>query len=57
MGLLVSQTSASLASLSCFQISASLCHNQLSVPLVVLIDSGAKESFLDLELAIQPVPS
>lgn len=36
------------------QVPASLCNNSLTIPLLALIDSGAKDNFLDRDLAIQP---
>lgn len=43
--------STSPVSLSHFQIAATLCHNQLYIHLLMLIDLSAEDSFLHLELA------
>ncbi len=37
------------------QLETTLCCNQLSLPLVALVDSGADENFLDINLAAQAV--
>lgn len=35
------------------QIPATLCHNQLYIPLLELLDSGANANFLEMQLATQ----
>ncbi len=35
------------------QLEATLCWNQLSLPLVALMDSGVDENFLDINLVAQ----
>ena len=53
VGVLVSKSNIPTDTLPRMQIQATLCHTQLSLPLLALLDSGAEQSFLDSNLVSQ----
>lgn len=53
LGVLVGQTKSPTGSDSRFVVPALVCHNTFSLPLQALLDSGAKENFLDEQVATQ----
>lgn len=51
--LLGQKSTTSPISLSYYNIPATLCHNQLSIPLHALVNTGTEDSFLCLPVASQ----